>query len=70
MNLEALVSYPSCEAVIRSPSSGAITMPWPEGERLGLGVQLYKLSDDPHERRNLAALSLAETTDADATMLR
>jgi len=55
---------------MRDPSGYRLVVPTAEGEALGLPVQLYKLSDDAHERRNLAALPLAETTEADAKMLQ
>ena len=55
---------------LRDPGGYRLVVPTAEGEALGLPVQLYKLSDDPHERRNLAALPLAETTEADAKMLQ
>ena len=65
-----ILSVSRAAVSVRDPGGYRLVVPTSEGERLGLGVQLYKLSDDPHERRNLAALPLAETTDADATMLR
>ena len=55
---------------LRDPGGYRLVVPTAEGEALGLPVQLYKLSEDPHERRNLAALPLAETTEADGKMLQ
>ena len=55
---------------VRDPGGYRLVVPTREGEALGLVVQLYKLSDDPHERRNIAALPLSESKAEDAKMLQ
>jgi len=55
---------------VRDPGGPRLVVPTPEGEALGLAVQLYRLSDDPHERRNIAALPLADSTPDDVKLLQ
>lgn len=55
---------------VRDPGGYRLVVPTREGEALGIPVQLYQLSDDPHERRNIAALPLAESNEADIKTLQ
>lgn len=61
----------SREAIaVRDAAGFRLVVPTAAGEALGLPVQLYNLPDDPHERKNLAAATLGESTAATAERLQ
>jgi len=63
--------YSACRTAVavRDPGGYRLVVPTPAGEALGLALQLYQLSDDPHERRNIAARPLAESREEEVKML-
>ena len=65
-----ILSACATAVAVRDPGGYRLVVPTREGEALGVVVQLYRLSDDPHERRNIAALPLAESKEEDVKMLQ
>jgi arylsulfatase A-like enzyme len=49
-----LLTYCNEATGVRTPDGWKLVFPTPTGDKYGMPMQLYRLANDPHERKNLA----------------